>query len=89
MQNIVFEDFGTSVDSISTLPALRSLYINLQTEDQVDMIMRSLPNLEYLNGLPVDRDAIDDEEVENQLGEDADGTEHLQYMQNTAQSAIQ
>ena len=26
------------------------------------MIMRYLPNLEYLNGLPVDRDAIEDED---------------------------
>ena len=50
-----------SVESLATLPNLRSLYVNLQTEDQVDLIMRLLPNLEYLNGLPVDRDAIDEE----------------------------
>lgn len=61
LQNIVFTDFETSVMSIATLPALRSLYVNLQTEDQVDLIMRHLPNLEYLNGLPVDRDALDEE----------------------------
>ena len=65
LQNIAFEDFERSVQSISTLPALRSLYINLQTEDQVDMIMRILPGLEYLNGLPVDRDALDDEEQDD------------------------
>lgn len=61
MQNIVFENFEQSVESIATLPALRSLYINLQTEDQVDLIMRLLPSLEYLNGLPVDRDALDED----------------------------
>ena len=66
LQNIVFEDFLASVESIATLPSLRSLYVNLQTEDQVDMIMRYLPNLEYLNGLPVDRDAIDDEDNQDE-----------------------
>lgn len=54
------------MESIATLPSLRSLYVNLQTEDQVDMIMRYLPNLEYLNGLPVDRDAIDDEDNQDE-----------------------
>ena len=43
------------------MPALRSLYINLQEEEQVDMIMRQLQELEYLNGLPVDRDALEEE----------------------------
>ncbi len=66
LQNIVFDNFEQSVESIATLPNLRSLYINLQTEDQVDHIMRLLPNLEYLNGLPVDRDALDEDEDENQ-----------------------
>ena len=28
--------------------------------------MRYLPNLEYLNGLPVDRDAIEDEDNQEQ-----------------------
>lgn len=61
LQNVAFNDFEQSVQSIATLPQLRSLYINLQTEDQVDLIMRYLPNLEYLNGLPVDREALDED----------------------------
>lgn len=44
------------------MPALRSLYINLEEEDQVDLLMRLLPELEYLNGLPVDRDQLEDED---------------------------
>ena len=43
------------------MPVLRSLYVNLQEEEQVDMIMRTLPELEYLNGLPVDRDALEED----------------------------
>ena len=35
-QNIAFEDFEKCVKSIATLPQLRSLYINLESEDQVD-----------------------------------------------------
>ena len=45
------------------MPSLRSLYINLQEEDQVDLLMRLLPDLEYLNGLPVDRDALDEDPI--------------------------
>ena len=59
-QNIVFDDFEKAVKSIATVPVLRSLYINLESEDQVDMLMRYLPELEYLNGLPVERDALDE-----------------------------
>ena len=33
LQNIEFDDFESSIEAISTLPVLRSLYINLKTED--------------------------------------------------------
>lgn len=46
------------------MPSLKSLYINLSEESQVDLIMRYLPVLEFLNGLPVDRDALDEDETE-------------------------
>ena len=65
-QNIAFEDFEKSVKAVATVPQLRSLYINLESEDQVDLIMRHLPNLEYLNGLPVERDALDESLQESQ-----------------------
>ena len=48
---------------------LKSLYINLHMEEQVDLVMRTLDELEELNGLPVERDLIDVE------GEDAEGEE--------------
>jgi hypothetical protein len=38
------------------MPALASLYIGMTEEDQVDLIMRRLPQLRFLNGLPVERD---------------------------------
>lgn len=46
--------------SLATLPSLKSLYINLFEEEQVDLIMRYLPDLEFLNGLPVDREALNE-----------------------------
>ena len=58
LSNIFFNDFEQVIASIATLPALKSIYINLQEEDQVDIIMRALPELEYLNGIPVDRDML-------------------------------
>lgn len=43
---------------MQTLPNLSSLYVNLDYEEQVDLIMRRLTDLEYLNGLRVERDLI-------------------------------
>ena len=57
LQNILLDDFEQGCQAIATMPQLRSLHINLQTESQVDLLMRYLPELEYLNGLPVERDA--------------------------------
>ena len=37
---------------------LKELFINLTREDQVDFILRKLPKLEVLNGLPVDRNEL-------------------------------
>ena len=57
VQNIIFDDFEQSIKNMATMPVLRSLYINLLEEDQVDLIIRNLPDLEYLNGLPVDKES--------------------------------
>ena len=50
------------------MPKLTSLFINLHEEDQVDLVMRVLENLEFLNGLPVERDA-EGEEGEDEMEE--------------------
>jgi Leucine-rich repeat (LRR) protein len=60
LSNIQIEDFEACVHSLSTLRNLKSLYINLFEESQVDQIMRILPDLEFLNGLPVDREALNE-----------------------------
>ena len=41
---------------------LKSLHINLHEEEQVDYLLRTLVNLEFLNGLAVERDALFNEE---------------------------
>ena len=60
LSNVHLEDFEASVHALSTLPSLRSLYVNLFEEAQVDLIMRILPDLEFLNGLAVDREALNE-----------------------------
>jgi Leucine-rich repeat (LRR) protein len=60
LSNIEIADFEYAVTSLATMPSLKSLYVNLFVESQVDLIMRYLPELEFLNGLPVDRDALND-----------------------------
>ena len=46
------------------MPKLTSLYLNLHEEEQVDLVMRTLVNLQYLNGLPVEREILEEEEEE-------------------------
>jgi len=60
--NIPFE---STVLKLSTLPNLISLHINLYEEEQVDFVIKNLPNLQYLNGELIDR-----EELQNELSQD-------------------
>ena len=52
------DNLHLAVESLQTMPALISLFINLHEEEQVDFLLRSLPKLQFLNGLEVERDAI-------------------------------
>jgi hypothetical protein len=40
------------------MPVLQSLHINLHLEEEVDFLLRNLTELQMLNGLVVERDAI-------------------------------
>ena len=60
------DEFGAIVGSLLTMPNLKSLFINLHEEEQVDLVMRSLEDLEFLNGLRVERDILE----ENEEGEE-------------------
>lgn len=46
------------------MPSLKSLQINLHEEEQVDYLLRTLTDLELLNGLAVERDALFNDEEE-------------------------
>ena len=70
-----FVDYDHAVHALLTIPNLKSLFINLHEEEQVDLVMRLLEDLEELNGLPVERDLIDGE------GEETDEAEHQQQSQ--------
>ena len=57
------------MDSLLSMQSLKSLHINLHEEEQVDYLLRTLANLEFLNGLAVERDALFNDE-ESQLEAD-------------------
>jgi hypothetical protein len=40
------------------MPKLEVLQINLHLEEEVDYLLRQLPDLKYLNNIPVERDAL-------------------------------
>lgn len=64
------ENLPLAVESLQTMPALSSLYINLHEEEQVDYLLRSMPTLTELNGLEVERDAIFSPDEETKKAED-------------------
>jgi hypothetical protein len=72
----VFSDTLWTIDWVATLPRLKALFINLNEEDQVDYIMKQLPDLEYLNGLMVERDEEEEEEEDETEQEEEDRREH-------------
>jgi len=49
INNNPFESFPSVVASLQTLPALKSLSLNLQKNEEVELVLTSLPNLELLN----------------------------------------
>lgn len=74
--DLTADQFSSLVHSLKTVPQLKSLYINLHQEEQVDQVMRALESLEYLNGLPVERDILDDESGEAEQAEmESNGSE--------------
>ena len=74
-----FSNTYHAVDCLSSLPRLLSLNINLSEEEQVDYIMKNLPNLQFLNGLEVERD---DEEEEEESENNEDEEESKEPMSN-------
>eukprot|EP00347_Sterkiella_histriomuscorum_P010213 403377168 len=58
LNNNKLESLHDSIDALSTLTNLRQLFINLSKEEQVDYILKKMPQLDVLNGLEVDRDEL-------------------------------
>lgn len=52
------EDLAAVIESLQTMPRLENLQINLHLEEEVDYLLRQLPELKILNNIPVERDAI-------------------------------
>jgi hypothetical protein len=62
------EDVPYTVQEIQTaFPNLKDLKLNLYDEDHVDFIMRVMPQLQYLNGLAVDREGTITSEEEDEV----------------------
>ena len=67
----MFSDLKQVIVSLTTMPSLRSLHINLHEEEQVDFIFRNMPNLEMLNDTEVEREEFEGEgEGEQQYEEE-------------------
>ena len=66
-------EMGASESNGADGPGLKELFINLTREDQVDFILRKLPRLEVLNGLPVDRNELYSSQEEEEDDDDDNG----------------
>ena len=59
LNNNPLEDVVAVADVLAGCPQLKSLFIALSVEDEVDYVLKKLPRLEYLNGLAIDREEIE------------------------------
>ena len=48
------------------MPSIKDLKINLYKEEHVDFIMKVMPQLQFLNGLPVEREEDEISEIRNE-----------------------
>lgn len=53
--------FESAVVALSTMPSLSHLHLNLHEEQQVDFVIKTLPNLLVLNGEDIDREELQNE----------------------------
>ena len=51
------EDIYSAALILSHIKNLKSLFMNLTQEDEVDYILTNLPDLQFLNGLPISKDS--------------------------------
>jgi hypothetical protein len=47
---------------LSSMPGLLAVEINLAEEEDANLLLRDLPNIQSLNGQPIDRQAIENSE---------------------------
>ena len=59
LQDVVYT-VGQEIQRL--MPNIKDLKLNLYDEDHVDFIMKQMPQLQFLNGLPVERDDDDNED---------------------------
>ena len=60
----------TVIETLGGLPGLISLYINLNTEEDVEHVILNIKQLEVLNGLEIDREELKKESEEQDVFED-------------------
>ena len=76
------DNLQLAVESLVTMPLLENLHINLHQEEEVDFLLRNLPNLLMLNGLVVERDAIFSDEGESELLDQNEACSRIVETQN-------
>ena len=59
LNNNPLEEVLAVADVLAGCPQLKSLFIALSVEEEVDYVLKKLPRLEYLNGLAIDREEIE------------------------------
>lgn len=75
-------DFGNRfeavIKSISTMPRLRSLYIEVHNQEQAGIIIQHLNDLEFLNGIKVQKEeAADSFKTDSDVDRDDGPPEHI------------
>lgn len=70
-----FVDFEDTIEKLSALTSLTRLNLQINEEAQVDIIVSGIPQLDYLNGLPIEKQTVDAVQIEEDIDEDTDELE--------------
>lgn len=77
LNNNPLEEVLAVADVLAGCTQLRSLFIALSVEEEVDYVLKKLPRLEYLNGLAIDREEIEGAGIGATEGRDESSEEEV------------
>ena len=88
LSNNPIEDYILIGKSLSTLPQLKELHIDLTTIENVEIILKLLPNLKVLNDKPIQPNLFSEEKEESKNNNNISNDSNKKNIQNSEKNNI-